>query len=151
MQVHVTNVGYCSCLIVDFCDSFPPLLLLLHLCLLFPSLSTFARSTLARSSLARFSLAQFSRFSCFYPTIIISYSQGNEVTWLLVRHQFWWFCITHVRVPELAEIGVPPTIISFLCWNAIKWAVAQFSNQSGTIVRVTKKFPLISMAEAKFA
>ena len=50
-------------------------------------------------------------------------------------------CITHVRVPQLAKTGFPLARTCFLCSNAVKWAVARYSNRSGTIVRVTMKFP----------
>ena len=39
------------------------------------------------------------------------------------------------------QTGIPLAIIFFLCRNPIKRALARLSNRSGTIVRVTMKFP----------
>ena len=48
---------------------------------------------------------------------------------------------TSVRVPRKAKILLRLAKIFFFCKNAFKWANAQFSNQSGTIFRMTLKFP----------
>ena len=50
--------------------------------------------------------------------------------------------ITSVRVPRKAKIILCSSKIFFLCKNAFKWAIAQLSNQLGTIFRVRLKFAL---------
>ena len=45
------------------------------------------------------------------------------------------------RKSHLAKTGLPLAKKNLLCLKAVKCAVARHSNQSGTIVRVTIKFP----------
>ena len=49
---------------------------------------------------------------------------------------------TSVRVPRKAKIVLCSSKIFLLCKNAFKWAIAQLSNQLGTIFRVRLKFAL---------
>ena len=62
-----------------------------------------------------------------------------------ILHESWtiWLLhITSVRVPRKAKIILCSSKIFFLCKNAFKWAIAQLSNQLGTIFRVRLKFAL---------
>ena len=70
--------------------------------------------------------------------------------WILFEYVYGcWMCgclillpTTSVRVPRKAKIILCSSKIFFLCKNAFKWAIAQLSNQLGTIFRVRLKFAL---------
>ena len=60
----------------------------------------------------------------------------------LAKHRHTRIHTTSVRVPRKAKIILCSSKIFFLCKNAFKWAIAQLSNQLGTIFRVRLKFAL---------